>query len=582
MSSTDAEFRSNRKQLQLFSTGNRGASQLWDLHEELIQEIQQRKRLHPKKIDEEHKKKVVEEHKKKVEVGHKATSKGSSIELDLAKASRDKLMNIVMVGSECAPYSKTGGLADVMGSLPKALAARGHRVMVVSPKYKDYMSVQDTGCRLRSNVFNQDQEVGYFHEHRDGVDYVLVDHSCYRNRGKELYGGSRFENEFRNALLCKSALEAPLRVPCNGEIYGDSDLVYVANDWHAGLIPVYLQALYRDNNKLHYARSVLVLHNIIYQGRGAMDELDKYGVPEDYMESFRLDDPIGGEHMNVLKAAITHAHRVVAVSTGYAWECQTMDGGWGLHEVLKESDWKLRGIVNGIDTQEWNPLRDEYLTGKYCRYSFRTLERGKRKCKKALQQEMSLPQDPERPLLGFIGRLDYQKGVDLIQENYEWLMSQGAQLVMLGSGRSELEKALRDMEIKNQDQCRGWVGFSPEMAHKITAASDILLMPSRFEPCGLNQLYAMAYGTVPVVHGVGGLNDTVEHFNPYANTGTGWKFDDAVPSSLKDAVGHALLTYKDYPDSFREIQRRGMLQDFSWGQAAKQYEEVLLDAKYQW
>lgn len=258
------------------------------------------------------------------------------------------------------------------------------------------------------------------------------------------------------------------------------------------------------------------------------------------------------------------------------------DGGWGLHEVLKESDWKLRGIVNGIDTQEWNPLRDEYLTGKYCRYSFRTLERGKRKCKKALQQEMSLPQDPERPLLGFIGRLDYQKGVDLIQENYEWLMSQGAQLVMLGSGRSELEKALRDMEIKNQDQCRGWVGFSPEMAHKITAASDILLMPSRFEPCGLNQLYAMAYGTVPVVHGVGGLNDTVEHFNPYANTGTGWKFDDAVPSSLKDAVGHALLTYKDYPDSFREIQRRGMLQDFSWGQAAKQYEEVLLDAKYQW
>jgi starch synthase len=359
--------------------------------------------------------------------------------------------------------------------------------------------------------------------------------------------------------------------------------VYIANDWHTALLPVYLQAHYRDYNQLTFARSMLVIHNIAHQGRGPMAELPNYEVPENYVDQFRLYDPIGGEHMNVMKAGIVNAHRVVAVSHGYAWECQTQEGGWGLDGVLREHSWKFKGIVNGMDYSEWSPQVDQHLQSDgYTNYNTDTLVEGKAKCKAALQQELGLPVNPDVPLLGFIGRLDYQKGVDLIRDNYDWLMSEGAQLVLLGSGREDLEEALRWMESNRHEQCRGWVGFSVRMAHRITAGCDLLLMPSRFEPCGLNQLYAMAYGTVPVVHAVGGLRDTVTPYNPYNNSGTGWTFDWADAGALRDAVGNALYTYRDFRDSFRGIQLRGMQQDLSWDHAAEQYEEALVAAKYQW
>jgi starch synthase len=200
----------------------------------------------------------------------------------------------------------------------------------------------------------------------------------------------------------------------------------------------------------------------------------------------------------------------------------------------------------------------------------------------ALQKELGLPQNADIPLLGFIGRLDYQKGVDLIRDSHGWLMSQGVQLVMLGSGREDLENDLRGMEAGNKQQTRGWVGFSVKMAHRITAGCDILLMPSRFEPCGLNQLYAMAYGTPPVVHAVGGLRDTVKPYNPYENTGTGWTFERAEGELMRTAIGHALTTYKEHSKSFQDIMRRGMEQDLSWDHAADLYEQALIKAKYQW
>lgn len=242
-----------------------------------------------------------------------------------------------------------------------------------------------------------------------------------------------------------------------------------------------------------------------------MDELASLEVPPQHYESFRLYDPIGGEHKNIMKAGVLFAHRMISVSQGYAWEVQTPEGGWGLHEVMKEQAWKLKGIVNGIDLDEWCPRVDKFLkTDGYVNYSTETLAEGKLKCKLALQKELGLPQRPDVPMLGFIGRLDHQKGVDLIREAYGWLMGQDVQLVMLGSGRHDLEEELRNMENWNKEKCKSWVGFSVKMAHRITAGCDLLLMPSRFEPCGLNQLYAMRYGTVPVVHAVGGLRDTVE------------------------------------------------------------------------
>lgn len=492
-------------------------------------------------------------------------------------------MNIVFVGAECAPWSKTGGLGDVMQALPKALSARGHRVMVVAPRYGNYEGAADTGVRLRLRVCDSDQEVGFFHLYRDGVDYVFIDHSSFHSWGHEIYGGSRQEVTFRCALLSKACLEAPWLVSCGGSVYGDDNLMFVANDWHTALVPFYLQAHYRDHGKYGYARCTFILHNIAHQGRAPMDDLRLLEVPDNYTERFRLYDPVGGEHMNIMKAGFLSAHRVVAVSPGYAWECTTQEGGWGLDGIIRDIGWKMRGVVNGIDPMEWNPTVDPFLTSDgYAQYSLETFKQYKAKCKAALQAELGLPVDPNIPLLGFIGRLDYQKGIDLIRDSHDWIRGQGAQLVLLGSGRDDLENDLRQMENTDRDGTRSWVGFSVQMAHRITAGADILLMPSRFEPCGLNQLYAMAYGTVPVVHAVGGLRDTVQAFNPDGNTGTGWTFNWCDVGCFQQAMSYALDTYRNHKEAFYGIQERGMKQDLSWQHAADQYEQVLIEAKHVW
>eukprot|EP00798_Chlamydomonas_sp_ICE-L_P002721 gene2721-12594_t len=424
------------------------------------------------------------------------------------------VMNIVMVGSEC-------GLGDVVSALPKALRRRGHRMMVVAPRYGEYQEAFDTGVRLDINLFGGQHEVGYFHAFIDEVDYIFIDHPSFHGREKNIYSGSRSDLQFRTALLSKAAIEAVWHVPCGGVPYGDSNLAFIANDWHTAMLPVYLQAHYRDYGQMTYARCLFIIHNMAHQGRGPFEEVHNYELNDHYKSLFFVDDPVGGEHMNILKAGLECSHRLVAVSRGYSWECRTVEGGMGLHDVLNKDDWKLSGIVNGMDYSEWSP------TDGYANYNADSLSDGKAKCKAALQRELGLPENPDAPLFGFIGRLDYQKGVDLITESYEWITEQGAQIIFLGSGREDLEGSLRHMENSKRDQIRSWVGFSVKMAHRITAGCDILLMPSRFEPCGLNQLYAMAYGTVPVVHAVGGLRDTVQPHNPDDNSGTGWTFDQA-------------------------------------------------------
>lgn len=493
------------------------------------------------------------------------------------------VINVIVVAAECAPWSKTGGLGDVAGALPKALSRRGHRVMVVAPRYAQYADAWETGVRKSYNVAGQDMEVGFFHGYIDGVDYVFVDNPLFHGFAGNIYGGSREDVLKRMVLLCKAAIEVQWHVPCGGVCYGDDNLVFVANDWHTALLPVYLQAYYRDNGLMYFVRSIIVIHNMAHQGRGPLSDFALLGLPDHYMDTFRLYDQIGGEHMNIFKAGLMAAHRIVAVSHGYAWECQTQEGGWGLDGVIREHSWKLRGIVNGIDDKEWSPELDVHLKSDgYTNYSLDTLESGKATCKAALQKELGLPVRHDVPILGFIGRLDQQKGVDIISDAMHWLMAQDVQLLMLGSGRADLEDMLRSFESQHHSKVRGWVGFSIRTAHRITAGSDILLMPSRFEPCGLNQLYAMRYGTVPVVHAVGGLRDTVQAFDPFSNTGTGWTFDKADASAMIHALGNAMWTYWDFKDSWRGIQKRGMSQDLSWDNAARQYEEVLLEAKYQW
>ncbi|KAF2299461.1 hypothetical protein GH714_032029 [Hevea brasiliensis] len=451
---------------------------------------------------------------------------------------------------------------------------------VVVPRYGNYAEQQDTGVRKIYKVDGQDFEVTYFQAFINGVDFVFIDSPMFHHIENNIYGGNRVDILKRMVLFCKAAVEVPWYVPCGGVCYGDGNLAFIANDWHTALLPVYLKAYYRDNGLMQYTRSVLVIHNIAHQGRGPVNDFSYVDLPEHYIDLFKLYDPVGGDHFNIFAAGIKTADRVVTVSHGYAWELKTSEGGWGLHNIINENDWKLRGIVNGIDTKEWNPQFDVHLTSDgYTNYSLETLDTGKPQCKAALQKELGLPIRPDVPVIGFIGRLDQQKGVDLIAEAVPWMMGQDVQLVMLGTGRQDLEVMLRKFESQHNDKVRGWVGFSVKTSHRITAGADILLMPSRFEPCGLNQLYAMMYGTVPLSC----CWWTERHsaiFDPFNESGLGWTFDSAESNKLINALGNCLLTYRQYKKSWEGLQRRGMMQDLSWDHAAESYEEVLVAAKY--
>lgn len=474
-------------------------------------------------------------------------------------------MNIVGVSAEVSPWSKAGGLGDVAEALPVALAARGHRVMTVSGRYKAYDDVWDTGVEASFYLFGATHTVRYFHAFVRGVDRVFVDHPAILRGG--VYGDSRGgfgDNLFRFALLCRAALEAPRRLNLGGSVYGE-DVVFWTNDWHGALLPIFLKALYRPVGLYTRAPVALGLHNLAHQGTVGASAFDNLDLPGRWYPTLDMDGAL-----NPMKGGLASADRIITVSPTYAGEVRTPEGGWGLDGVLRARGEAVRGILNGIDTEAWDPMKDPSTEAGY---SVDDLS-GKAVCKAALQAELGLPIRPDVPLLGFVGRLDYQKGVDLIRDAMPWLMGQGVQVVLLGSGSPQLEGFLRDIERAWPHQARGWVGFSTPVSHRVVAGSDMLLMPSRFEPCGLSQLHALHYGTPPVVHATGGLRDTVEPYDPYQERGTGWTFYEPTAEALASTLRWALLTWRDHPDAFREIQRRGMSQDWSWGPSAAKYEAL--------
>ncbi|KAM0069267.1 putative starch synthase [Helianthus debilis subsp. tardiflorus] len=497
--------------------------------------------------------------------------------------------NIVFVTSEASPYSKTGGLGDVCGSLPIALAARGHRVMVVSPRYlcgdERFAGTVNLDCPTKVYCSGGVQEVDFFHEYRKGFDWVFVDHPCYRRPGNpygDIYGAFG-DNQFRFTLLCHAACEAPLVLPLGGFTYGQNCL-FLANDWHAGLVPVLLAAKYRPHGIYKDARSIIVIHNIAHQGVEAASTYCNLGLPWEWYGALEWIFPTWarthaldtGQAVNILKGAIVTADRILTVSEGYAWEITTPEGGYGLHELLTSRKFVVNGITNGIDITEWDPSSDEHISSHYTADDLS----GKMECKIALQKELGLPIRPDCPLIGFIGRLDYQKGIDVILSAAPALLQDDVQFVMLGSGERQYEEWMRATEAAFNSKYRGWVGFNVAIAHRITAGCDILLMPSRFEPCGLNQLYAMRYGTVPVAHGTGGLKETVKTFNPYAegeDEGTGWAFSPLTRECMLEAVRVAIKTYREHKTSWEGLMRRGMERDCSWDNVALEYEQV-----FQW
>ena len=320
---------------------------------------------------------------------------------------------------------------------------------------------------------------------------------------------------------------------------------------------------------------------MLYQGRGPVEDFFYVSLPEHYLDLYKLYDPVGGEHFNIFAGGLKAADRVVTVSHGYSWELKTSEGGWGLHNIINENDWKFSGIVNGIDTKEWSPQHDVHLTSDgYTNYSLETIHTGKPRCKAALQKELGLPVREDVPLIGFIGRLDHQKGVDIIAEAIPWMMGQDVQLVMLGTGRPDLEEMLKNFDNQHHDKVRGGVGFSVKTAHRITAGADILLMPSRFEPCGLNQMYSELYGTLPIVRRTGGLADTVQNYNEQTGDGTGFMFDSLTPSALYNTGGWAVWAFYNRKDHIAKMQKRAMTQDFTWKASCDRYVEVYNEALF--
>lgn len=500
-------------------------------------------------------------------------------------------MNLVFVGCEVGPWSKTGGLGDVLGGLPPAMAARGHRVMSVSPRYDQYKDAWDTCVVVEIPVGDRIETVRFFHCYKRGVDRVFVDHPWFLEKvwgktGSKIYGPSAgvdyFDNQMRFSLFCQAVLEAPRVLNLNSSKYFSGpygeDVVFIANDWHTAILPCYLKSMYQSSGFYRNAKVVFCIHNIAYQGRFAFSDFAFLNLPDRFKSSFDFMDgykkPVKGRKINWMKAGILEADRVVTVSPYYAEELVSGEAkGVELDNIIRKAT--ITGIVNGMDVQEWNPSTDKYIG---IHYNATTVMDAKALLKEALQAEVGLPVDRNIPLIGFIGRLEEQKGSDILAAAIPKFIDEDVQIVVLGTGKKAMEKQIEQLEIKYPNKAIGVAKFNISLAHMITAGADFMLIPSRFEPCGLIQLHAMRYGTVPICAATGGLVDTVKegftgfHMGPF-NVECD-RIDPADVDAVAITVKRALATYGTA--ALGEMIQNCMALDLSWKGPSKNWEELLL------
>ena len=466
-----------------------------------------------------------------------------------------------MVASEAVPFAKTGGLGDVAGALPLALARLGHEVTLVLPRYRGVEAgavVDRTPVTVAGRTF----EVAYWEEPlADGVRAVLVE--CPELYARpELYGHGNTDyadNAVRFAVLARAALEFGARQAKR------PDVVH-AHDWQAGLVPVYLRTLYRDHPVLGGLGSVFTIHNLAYQGL----------FPPSWVPALDLNwDLFGIEgieywgKVSFLKGGINFSDVITTVSPRYAKEIQTPEFGFGFDGILARRAKCLVGILNGIDATAWNPAADRFLPVTYDASNLKA----KRANKRALLETMSLPSDEaalKRPVVGMVSRLVDQKGFDLIAALEADLLALPAVYVLLGNGEERYQEQWRRMAAEHPDRVAVRIGFDERLAHLIEAGADLFLMPSRFEPCGLNQMYSLRYGTVPVVRATGGLDDTIETWSARTGRGNGFKFKEDSASALLATLRKALDAYSQ-PKAWRSIQLAGMSEDHSWESSADAY-----------
>jgi starch synthase len=475
-------------------------------------------------------------------------------------------MHIAFAASECVPFSKTGGLADVVGALPRALAALGHQVSVYVPRYRQ-TKLDDPQTVVRSVTIPFDDKYRFCSVvtagTSAGVRFYFVDYPPYFDRDA-LYGGPAGDypdNAERFALFSRAVLEA-------SKILGVPH-VFHCHDWQSALIPVMLRTLYAEDPAFREVATVFTIHNMGYQGLFPPDTLPLLMLPWDLFTISKME--FFGQ-MNFLKGALVLSDFVTTVSKKYSQEIQTTEYGFGLEGVLRNRAATVSGILNGVDYDEWSPQTDKFIAAKY---SAQDLS-GKLKCKQDLLNAFGIANvdaNSKVPVIGIVSRFAAQKGFDLIAQIIDRLAREEMIMVVLGSGDKLFEEMFQRLNKRFPNKIATKVVFDNALAHKIEAGADMFLMPSRYEPCGLNQIYSLKYGTVPIVRATGGLDDTIESWDARTGKGTGFKFSDYTGEALLATVKQALLAYQDQ-SSWQTLMRNGMGRDFSWGASARDYGKV--------
>jgi starch synthase len=475
-------------------------------------------------------------------------------------------MHIAFAASECVPFSKTGGLADVVGALPRALAALGHQVSVYVPRYRQ-TKLTDPQTVVRSITIPFDDKYRFCSvvtattNAPAGIKFYFVDYPQYFDR-EALYGtpaGDYPDNAERFAMFSRAVLEASkvLGVPH----------VFHCHDWQSALVPVMLRTLYAEDPAFREVATVFTIHNMGYQGLFPPDTLPLLMLPWDLLTMTKME--FFGQ-VNFLKGALAYSDYVTTVSKKYSQEIQTTEYGFGLEGVLRNRAATVTGILNGVDYEEWSPQTDKFIVDKY---SSQDLS-GKAKCKQDLLQAFGVTSvDTKLPVIGIVSRFAAQKGFDLIAQIMDRLAQEEVIMVVLGSGDKLYEEMFQRINKLFPNKIVAKVAFDNAIAHKIEAGADMFLMPARYEPCGLNQIYSLKYGTVPIVRATGGLDDTIDPWDARTGKGTGFKFTDYTGEALLATIKQALLAYRD-PSSWQTLMRNGMSRDFSWGASAREYGKI--------
>lgn len=521
---------------------------------------------------------------------------------------RDNSTSVLFASSEVAPWSKTGGLADVCSALPKALDKQGLNVSIVTPYYRcvrqwflDHEGKEPSpifGLTLHAPIAHERRVAGVRRTTIPGTNVVayFIEHNVYYDRdGIYNYQGVDYQDNCdRYAFFCRCVLELIKNYrDFNGRPVLDVDVIHV-NDWQTALIPVYLDAIYRSSSKLGgdsvfatarprltspesqgsddvfaKTKTVLTIHNLRHQGRFFRGAMDRVGLD---WSLFTFDKMEFYGQLNLLKSGVVFSDLITTVSPRYAEEIRTEEFGEKLQGVIAGRADDLYGVLNGVDREEWDPRTDRFLPQTYDENTF---QEGKRVCKAALQQECGLPQNPDVPLFGVVSRLDAQKGLDFIADNVPYLVERyNAQLVLLGSGDQALAERFQQLAGNYHWNVAVCNTFSVDLSHRIEAGSDVFLMPSRYEPCGLNQMYSLIYGTPPLVHDVGGLHDTVVNAsdeNIANGTANGFVFYWPNADDMRKALDWAINCFYNRKDDWNKIIRNAMHCDHSWDASAREY-----------